>query len=107
MIYYNLLCNILDSRLEKLSCRIIGSMVPSSWEDEIDYRSSFGVIALAAALSRAIAAAQAHDESKYPDWAGQWRPVPDGGPPRYDPSKPPGRGQQAPLKPEYRVVHGL
>jgi hypothetical protein len=30
--------------------------------------------------------------------------VPDGGPPRYDPSKPI-RNQEAPLKPEYRTMH--
>jgi hypothetical protein len=29
--------------------------------------------------------------------------VPDGGPPRYDPTKPNGLGQQAPLKPEYQA----
>ena len=69
------------------------------------YRISLGVIALAAALAIAIAPAQAHDESKYPDWSGQWRRVPDGGPPRYDPSKPDGRGQQAPLTEEYRRIH--
>ena len=56
--------------------------------------------------NRAVdAGAQAHDESKYPDWSGQWIKAPDGGPPRYDPSKPDGRGQQAPLKEQYRLVH--
>src|SRR5262245_967771 len=39
---------------------------------------------------------------KYPDWSGQWNRVPDGGPPRYDPSKPL-RKQEAPLKPEFQV----
>src|SRR5439155_1363891 len=39
------------------------------------------------------------------DWSGQWQRVPDGGPPRYDPSKPDGRGQQAPLTEEYRRIH--
>jgi hypothetical protein len=37
-----------------------------------------------------------------PDWTGQWDRA-DPGPPRYDPSKPPGRGQQAPLTAEYRA----
>ncbi|MEA2989554.1 MAG: hypothetical protein QOG83_2265 [Alphaproteobacteria bacterium] len=68
-------------------------------------RSSIGFVALAAAVVMSIAGAQAHDESKYPDWSSQWRRVPDGGPPRYDPSKPDGRGQQAPLTEEYRRIH--
>ena len=67
-------------------------------------RSSIRAIALSATLLMTIAAAQAFDESKYPDWSGQWRRVPDGGVPRYDPTKPL-RGQQAPLKPEYRALH--
>jgi hypothetical protein len=51
------------------------------------YRSSIAAIALAA-LSMTLVGAQAFDESKYPDWSGQWSRVPDGGPPRYDPTKP-------------------
>jgi hypothetical protein len=62
-----------------------------------------GLIALALSLS--ASAAFAFDESQYPDWSGQWRKVNDGGPPRYDPSKPDGRGQQAPLKEKYRKMH--
>jgi hypothetical protein len=53
-------------------------------------RSSFGAIAIAAALWATAAPAQIVDMGKFPDWAGQWRRVPDGGPPRYDPSKPNG-----------------
>jgi hypothetical protein len=68
-------------------------------------RSSIRFIALATALLTTFAGAQAYDESKYPDWSGQWIKVPDGGPPRYDPSKPDGRGQQAPLKEPYRRIH--
>jgi hypothetical protein len=66
-------------------------------------RGSIAAITLATALF--TSGAQAHDESKYPDWSGQWRRVPDGGVPRYDPSKPDGRGQQAPLTEEYRRIH--
>jgi hypothetical protein len=66
---------------------------------------SIRCIALATALLTTFAGAQAFDEAKYPDWSGQWIKVPDGGPPRYDPSKPDGRGQQAPLKEEYRLMH--
>jgi hypothetical protein len=46
----------------------------------------------------------AEDQAKFPDWSGQWTKVPDGGVPRYDPSKPI-RKQEAPLKPEYRARH--
>jgi hypothetical protein len=67
------------------------------------YRKTIGAIAVAA-LSMTVAGLQAHDESKYPDWSGQWSRVPDGGPPRYDPTKPI-RRQQAPMKAEYRTLH--
>jgi hypothetical protein len=67
------------------------------------HRSSIGSIALVTALLLTFGA-QAHDESKFPDWSGQWRRVPDGGPPRYDPSKPDGLRQQAPLKDEFRRI---
>jgi len=60
--------------------------------------------ALAAMVAMTPAVAKAHDESKYPDWSGQWRRV-EGGPPRYDHSKPYGRGQEAPLTEEYRLIH--
>jgi hypothetical protein len=67
------------------------------------YRRSIELIALAMLLAT-IGTAQAFDESKYPDWKGQWRRF-EPGPPRYDPSKPVGRGQQAPLTEEYKAVH--
>ncbi len=63
-------------------------------------RSSMGAIALVALV--ATADAQAFDPGKYPDWSGQWDKS-DAGPPRYDPTKPSGRGQQAPLTPEYQA----
>jgi hypothetical protein len=66
------------------------------------YRAAIGATVLAA-LGVAMVSAQAHDESKYPDWAGKWRRV-EGGPPRYDPSKPRGRGQEPPLTPEWQKV---
>jgi hypothetical protein len=61
-------------------------------------------IALSAALLLTLSSAQAFDESKYPDFNGQWRRTATGQP-RYDPGKPAGVGQQAPLKEEYKVVH--
>jgi hypothetical protein len=64
---------------------------------------ALGAISLAAALSLSLTAARAFDESKYPDWKGQWVRT-DTGTPRYDPTKPPGKGQQAPLKPEYQAI---
>jgi len=64
-------------------------------------KCSIGSIALAATLMLAIAGAWAHDESKYPDWNGQWFRI---GGIQFDPSKPLGRGQQAPLTPEYQAL---
>jgi hypothetical protein len=66
-------------------------------------RSSVGVVALAATMWISTADAQMFDLGKYPNWSGQWRRVPDGGPPRYDPSKADGLAQQAPLKPKYQA----
>src|SRR3984893_1255662 len=46
-----------------------------------------------------------YDPSKYPDWSGPMRWIAAvGGGNRYDPSKPTGRGQQAPLTPEYQAI---
>ena len=67
------------------------------------YRTTIAAAMVAAGLS--VTAAVAQDSPRYPDWSGQWRKAPDGGPPRYDPSKPDGAGQQAPLKEEYRRIH--
>jgi hypothetical protein len=66
------------------------------------YPRSIGAVALLAALCVTFAAARAWDDAKYPDLKGQWRPI--GGPGRFDISKPPGRGQQAPLTPEYQAI---
>jgi hypothetical protein len=67
-------------------------------------RSLLGAAALMTALAMTLADAPAFDESKYPDWSGQWRRTASGSP-RYDPSKPSGIGQEAPLKEEYRALH--
>jgi hypothetical protein len=45
---------------------------------------------------------RAWDDTKYPDFGGQWRPV--GGLGRFDISKPAGRGQQAPLTREFQAI---
>ena len=83
------------------------------------YRSSIWAVsvALAAVLLMAAGGAQASDSAKYPDWKGAWeRFVPavsvvspsglrtPGGQPSFDQTKPWGRGQQAPLTPEYQKV---
>lgn len=66
-----------------------------------------GMTAVAAALLTPIGA-QAFDDSKYPDLKGQWRrvAVPSGHyrGVQYDPHKPAGPGQQAPLTPEYQKI---
>src|SRR5215470_17969550 len=64
-------------------------------------RSSIGSVAIAVALGAAMAGARAHDEAKYPDWKGQW--VRMGGI-QWDPSKPLGRAELAPLTPEYQAI---
>ena len=66
------------------------------------HRNLVGAIALTGALLLPLLGAQAHDNSKYPNWEGKWNRDP--GPPRYDPSKPGRRGQQPPLTPEYEKI---
>ena len=65
-----------------------------------------GSIAIAGLLA-SVATAQAFDDVKYPDLFGVWRRVNlrPGGQPSFDPTKPWGRGQQAPLTPEYQAIH--
>ena len=65
-------------------------------------RSWLGALALVAALCATTAPTRAWDDAKYPDLTGQWRAI--GGPGRFDISKPGGRGQQAPLTPEYQAI---
>jgi hypothetical protein len=67
-------------------------------------RSSIASIVPAAVLCITVASAQAWDHTRYPDLSGQWRRLGPSNPIRFDPSKPPGRGQQAPLTPEYQAV---
>src|SRR6266403_3050335 len=68
----------------------------------MSHRCSIGIIALFAALFITVADSQAWGDKLYPDFSGQWRPI--GGPGRFDISKPPGKGQQAPLTPEYQAI---
>ena len=66
------------------------------------YRSSIGAIAFLATLGVMIADAQAWDDTKYPDFSGQWRSI--GGPGRYDQSQPRGGPTPAPFTPEYQAI---
>ena len=72
----------------------------------MNYRSAIGAAAVVAALLMTSMAAQAFDDAKYPDLSGQWVAVRLGvrGQPAFDPTKPWGLGQQAPLTPEYQKV---
>jgi hypothetical protein len=67
------------------------------------HRSSIGALSLAGALLMTLAGAQAFDETKYPDWSGQWR-EPQGIGNQWDQTKGPGRAQQAPLTAEYQAI---
>jgi hypothetical protein len=67
------------------------------------FKCMIGSIALATVVSAGPAAAQQSiDESKYPPFAGQWQRIGRLG--VFDPTKPPGLGQQAPLTPEYQEI---
>jgi len=65
-------------------------------------RNSLGAIVLAmAGLGMAVTGARALDSAKYPDMRGAWaRP----GAAQWDPTKPPGLRQQAPLTPQFQAV---
>ena len=65
------------------------------------YQSAIGTLALAAALGMSVAGARAFDDANYPDWTGSWLGIGGG---NFDPSKPKGRGQQTPLKPEFQTI---
>src|SRR5438067_9586059 len=73
-------------------------------------RHSIGAVMAAAlatfALSTMMTNARVFDESKYPDWTGQWMRLPVAGirgNPSWDPNKSDGLAQQAPLTPEYQA----
>jgi hypothetical protein len=71
-------------------------------------RSPIGAVARMAALALAalamtLAGAAAFDETKYPDWSGQWRRA-RGAANAWDETKAPGLAQNPPLTPEYRAI---
>jgi hypothetical protein len=73
-------------------------------------RSSIAMLAvgLAVALLIRSGSAQVANDGKYPNWKGQWtvilKPGVGGQNVRFDPNKPWGLGQEAPLTPEYQKV---
>src|SRR5262245_50152447 len=71
----------------------------------MSYRNSIGALALAAALAVSVSGARAFDETKYPNWKGQWLRAGSGQGAPWDPSKPGGLAQQAPLTPEYQAIY--
>ena len=72
-------------------------------------QSSFAVISLLMLPLLTISPARTQDRSKYPNWKGQWSlilvPGLGGQAVKFDPTKPFGPGQQAPLTPEYQKIH--
>ena len=69
----------------------------------VSNRSSLAAVALAATMSMALAPARAADELRYPDLNGQWSRAHAHS--QWDPSKPRGLAQQAPLTPEYQAFY--
>jgi hypothetical protein len=61
------------------------------------------VATVAAILLAAVAGAGAQEQSRFPDWSGQWVRGPGMGT-GWDPTRPQGLGQQAPLTSEYRII---
>jgi hypothetical protein len=59
---------------------------------------------LCAALCLATAGARAWDDSKYPEFVGQWKRPPGIGN-QFDISKPPRLAQRVPLTPEYQAIY--
>jgi hypothetical protein len=67
------------------------------------FRSMIGLMITATAvISGPAAAQQVFDERKYPAFEGQW--IRFGAIERYDQTKPPARGQEAPLTAEYQAI---
>jgi hypothetical protein len=69
------------------------------WEDIMLHKRSLTALMVTALT---IGSAAAFDDSKYPDWSGQWR-RPSGVGTQWDQTKRPGLAQQAPLTPEYQA----
>jgi hypothetical protein len=69
------------------------------------FRGSMGTVALALSFGVAVTETRALDDAKYPEIRGAWaRTMRGGGTAAWDPTKPSGLQQQAPLTPEYQVI---
>jgi hypothetical protein len=66
------------------------------------HKCSLTALVVIAALGLMFGPAAAFDDSKYPDWSGQWR-RPSGVGTQWDQTKPSGLAQKAPLTPEYQA----
>src|SRR5712671_7330962 len=67
-------------------------------------RGSISLVALIGVLCATLHGARALDETKYPDWKGQWVRADSAETAPWDARKPRGLGQQPPLNPEYQAV---
>src|SRR5438093_3900304 len=70
------------------------------------FRMWIATVVLTTTLAMGVTAS-AQELSKYPDWKGAWARFAIrglGGQPSFDQTKPWGRGQEAPLTPEYQAV---
>src|SRR5687768_121154 len=67
------------------------------------FRNLISGSAMAVMLAMAPIGAQSQDESRYPDWSGQWKRPPGVGI-QWDQTKRPGLTQQPPLTPEYQKI---
>jgi len=68
--------------------------------------AALGIVMVAPAVEAQEASktdAARYDPARYPDWSGPMRWIATPGGNRYDPTKPAGRGQQAPLTAEYQA----
>src|SRR3979490_28958 len=78
---------------------VLAARIPSAGIDQrrtpVPYRSLTGAFALAATLTFSIHGAQAFDETKFPNWKGQWVQLGDLQKSAWDPAKPSGARQRA------------
>jgi|SRR5215471_10783450 len=68
-------------------------------------RGLIGALAILALLGADAAQAQGIDPAKYPEWKGQWLRTGRGQGNAWDPTKPLGLGEGAPLTPEYEAIY--
>ena len=80
-----------------------GAATRINQQGKVMFRSTVGALALGAALTMTIAPVFAFDESKYPEFNGQWRRAPGAGI-GWDETKPRGLAQKPPLTPEYQAI---